>query len=233
MTAGSQRQPRSNRPTTGLLLVALLILPSGLAARETFDPHYQRALEVQETASLAELFDLYARSAETGNPVAQYNVAMMYSNGESVNVDYQQAAYWFGKSAAQGLPASQFRLGEMYFFGRGGLSKDLTMAIQLFEKASDSGDPDAQANLAVLLASGNGIEADSDRALVLLQRAEAGGSEQAEEFRRLLAESADGRFTPEQQAAYWNRQRLFWIEGAAGYGVREAEEALAEPAARQ
>ena len=208
----------------------LLALSMGAAAAaERPDSHYQRALQVQHTASLAELFTLYARSAEGGYAPAQYNVAMMYANGESVNVDYQQAAYWFGRSAAQGFAPAQYRLGEMYYFGRGGLIKDLKKALQLFESASDQGDPDAQVNLAVLLGSGEGVALDTGRALELLAQARQAGHELAAPYRGLLAAAPDTGFTPEQQAAYWDRQRLFWIEEAATYGVREAEEAVGAP----
>lgn len=190
------------------------------------DPWFEQALQEQRTASLDRLFELYARSAEQGNAVAQYNVAMMYANGEAVNVDYQQAAYWFGKSASQGLPAAQYRLGEMYYFGRGGLENDVKKAIDLFEKAAISGDADAQVNLAMMLATGDGAPPDTARALYWLSRAVGGGHAAAPDWYRLLQEAPEGRFTQQQRAAYWDQQRTFWIDEAAAYGVREAEEAL-------
>lgn len=121
---------------------------------ETADRYYESAIQLNGAASLEKVFELYARSAELGNPIAQYNIAMMYSNGESVYVDYQQAAYWFTKSAQQDFPAAQYRLGEMYYFGIGGLPRDQAKAVALFQAAAQQGDPDAQLNLAMIEGSG-------------------------------------------------------------------------------
>ena len=51
---------------------------------EKADMYYRTAIQLQSTGNLEEVFELYARSAELGNAIAQYNLAMMYSNGESV-----------------------------------------------------------------------------------------------------------------------------------------------------
>ena len=53
------------------------------------DTYYKDAIKLHGAAKLEKIFELYARSAELGHPIAQYNLAMMYSNGESVYVDYQ------------------------------------------------------------------------------------------------------------------------------------------------
>ena len=204
---------------------------AGTGKADPPDPWFERALQEQRTASLDRLFDLYARSAEQGNPVAQYNIAMMYANGEAVNVDYQQAAYWFGKAASQALPAAQYRLGEMYLFGRGGLIKNINKAIELFEKASENGDADAQVNLAMMLATGDGVALDTARARYWLAQAIDGGHAAAADYLRLLQGAPSGRFTERQRMAFWDQQRTFWIDEAAKYGVREAEEALAPGAA--
>ena len=185
------------------------------------------AMELQDLASLDEQFELYARSAELGNAVAQYNIAMMYSNGEAVNVDYQQAAYWFRESAAQNFAPALYRLGEMHYFGRGGLAVDLDKAIELFEQAARRGDSDAQMNLAMLLGSGEGVPLDTARALHWMQEADGNGHPAAVEYREMLAASPGGRFSDETRRAYWEQQQTFWIDKAAEYGVREAEEAVA------
>lgn len=208
------------------IATALLCAACLAHAAEPVDRYYNRAIALGESASLETLFDLYARSAELGNPVAQYNVAMMYCNGEAVNVDYQQAAYWFRQSAERDFAPARFRLGEMHYFGRGGLQRDLTRAAELFRAAAEQGDPDAQMNLAMLLGSGEGVPLDAQAALDWMARAEQGGHEAAAGYRRALAESPRGRFSDEARAGYWDQQRLFWIEEAAELGVREAQQAL-------
>ena len=165
------------------------------------------------------MFNLYARSAELGHTVAQYNLAMMYSNGESVYVDYQQAVYWFRKSASHNFPPAQYRLGEMYYFEKGGLPRDLDKAVALFTLASDLNDPDAQLNLAMLNATGEGLPLDTEKALFWMTQAYKGGNDTALEYKFMLLDSQDQRFTTDQQ-------KRFWIEKAAELGIKEAQQAL-------
>jgi len=192
------------------------------------DLFYQDAVRQTGSANLQQVFELYTRAAELGHSAAQYNIAMMYSNGESVFVDYQQAAYWFLLSAAQNFPPAQYRLGEMYYFGTGGVGKNLEKAVKLFQEAAQQGDADAQMNLAMLLGSGEGVTLDAQQAEQWMRKAELGLNDSATEYLALLQASSDGRFTTEQQQHYWDQQRDFWIREAATLGVKEAQEAMAE-----
>jgi TPR repeat protein len=183
---------------------------------EIADDYYKSAIESPRSANLEEVFDLYARSAELGNAIAQYNLAMMYSNGESVYVDYQQAVYWFKKSAQQEFAPAQYRLGEMYYFEKGGLSRDLDMAIALFNEAAEQHDPDALMNLAMLAGTGEGVPHDTEKALFWIKQAHKSGNESALEYQEMLTTSVEGKFTEDQQTR-------FWIEKAAELGIREAQ----------
>ncbi len=212
------------RQSVHLMLVFILVLSAstGLAARkdkEIADSYYQDAIESQGTSRLEDVFQLYARSAELGNPVAQYNLAMMYSNGESVYVDYQQAVYWFRKSVEQSFAPAQYRLGELYYFAKGGLNRDLDKAIKLFNMAAKQKDADAQMNLAMLCGTGEGVPLDKEKALSWLLKARIGGNPLAHDFQKMLNESAQGRFSPQQQHRYW-------LEKAAELGIREAQQEL-------
>ncbi len=212
------------RQSVHLMLVFILVLSAsnGLAARkdkEIADSYYQDAIESQGTSRLEDVFQLYARSAELGNPVAQYNLAMMYSNGESVYVDYQQAVYWFRKSVEQSFAPAQYRLGELYYFAKGGLNRDLDKAIKLFNMAAKQKDADAQMNLAMLCGTGEGVPLDKEKALSWLLKARIGGNPLAHDFQKMLNESAQGRFSPQQQHRYW-------LEKAAELGIWEAQQEL-------
>jgi hypothetical protein len=63
--------------------------------------------------------DLYRRAAEQGNASAQFNLGLLYDNGEGVDKDYAQAAAWYRKAAEQGVARAQFNLGAMYAKGDG------------------------------------------------------------------------------------------------------------------
>jgi hypothetical protein len=50
---------------------------------------------------------------------AQYNLAIVYYQGEGVQQDYKQAAAWYRKAADQGYAGAQHNLGLMYYQGEG------------------------------------------------------------------------------------------------------------------
>ena len=52
--------------------------------------------------------------AEQGDANAQYNLGVMYRNGEGVPEDDRQAAFWYRKAAEQGDASAQNNLGLMY-----------------------------------------------------------------------------------------------------------------------
>jgi TPR repeat protein len=208
-------------PKHYLILAALchiLFAGTGLASGIA-DTYYSDAIKLHGSENLEKIFELYARSAELGHPISQYNLAMMYSNGESVYVDYQQAVYWFKKSAKQEFAPAQYRLGEMYYFEKGGLPRDLGKAITLFEEAAEQDDPDAQMNLAMLTGSGEGVPLDTQKSLSWMLKAREGGNEMAHHYYEMLSNSVDGQFTIVQQNRYW-------LEKAAELGIRETQEEL-------
>ncbi|KAG2533182.1 hypothetical protein JM18_000583 [Phytophthora kernoviae] len=70
-------------------------------------------------------------------------------------------------------PEAMQHLGEIYFFGNPAahVAPDHTLAAQYFQQAADAGDPLAQANYAMLLTNGMGVEQDVPQALVYFNRA--------------------------------------------------------------
>ena len=213
------------RVLASLSLPLLLFASTGLADKKA-DQYYEQAIRMHGLSNIEHVFDLYAKAAELGNPAAQYNIGMMYSNGEGVNVDYQQAVYWFRKSSDQNFAPAKFRLGEMYYFGMGGLPRNAKTAAGLFRHGAELGDADAQMNFAVMLGSGEGTPPDRDKALYWMEKADAGGHPAARRYAALLEASADGLLSPEDRKHYWQQQENYWIEMAAQFGVREAEEAV-------
>jgi TPR repeat protein len=59
------------------------------------------------------------KSSITYTLAAQFNLGLMYYNGQGVTQDYSQAADWYRKAAAQGNAAAQYNLGLMYYNGQG------------------------------------------------------------------------------------------------------------------
>lgn len=58
---------------------------------------------------------------------AQFNLGLMYDNGQGVPQDYQQAVQWYTKAAEQGYARAQYNLAAMYFSGKG-IPQDYVLA---------------------------------------------------------------------------------------------------------
>jgi len=98
----------------------------------------QKAADMS-TESLDKLF----QQAEAGDMDAQYNLGIMYYNGEGAPQDFGQAMNWFHLAAQQGDADAQFNLGLM--IGRGeGVKKDPKISLQWFQKAAEQGHAEAK-----------------------------------------------------------------------------------------
>ena len=88
----------------------------------------------------------FHRSAAQGYADAQFNLGLMYANGEGVAKDPLKAVELFRKSADQGNVDAENNLGVMYFAGEG-IARDTDKAKEWFAKAAAQGNADAKANL--------------------------------------------------------------------------------------
>ena len=61
----------------------------------------------------------WQKAADQGDAEAQFNLGLMYDNGQGVAQNDQQAAAWYQKAANQGHAKAQYNLGVMYFNGQG------------------------------------------------------------------------------------------------------------------
>ena len=82
--------------------------------------------------------EVLASKAMAGDVDAQFNLGVMYANGEGVRQDYVKAREWYEKAAAQGNADAQFNLGLMYANGYG-VRQDYVKAREWFGKACDNG----------------------------------------------------------------------------------------------
>ena len=83
------------------------------------------------------------RLAEQGDADAQYNLGVMYANGEGVPQDAAEAVRWYRISADQGNAAAQNNLGLSYSNGEGVL-KDSVLAHMWFNIAGANGNEAAR-----------------------------------------------------------------------------------------
>jgi len=140
----SLKAPQSVNFMNALALSFSMYFGNGKAVITNFDKGI-KALQTEDyKTALAVLTPL----AEQGYISAQYNLGLMYSNGEGVWRNKKTAVKWYTLAAEQGLAAAQFRLGEMYQHGRG-VSRNTKTMFKWYTLAAEQGHAKAQFKVGV------------------------------------------------------------------------------------
>ena len=100
----------------------------------------------------------------SGYGAAQFNLAMLYHNGQGVTKNYQEAARLYRLAAGNGNARAQFNLGTMYQIGQG-VPQDYKEAARLIRQAADQKMAVAQFALGGLYFSGHGVAQDYTEAV--------------------------------------------------------------------
>jgi len=117
-----------------------------------------------------ELQDL-AIDAASGDPVAQYNLAVEFYTGKRIARDYARAAVLWRQSAARGNTTAKSNLGFLTYHGWG-VRADPALAVRLLTEAAASGESDANYHLGVASLEGKGTEPDRAEAYARFRAAE-------------------------------------------------------------
>ena len=151
-------------------------------------------LAAAEKGDFATALRLWKPLAEQGNASAQYNLGLMYANGDGLTQDYKTALKWYTLAAEQGNARAQFYLGLMYAKGDG-LTQDYKTAVKWYTLAAEQGDAYAQFYLGLMYDEGKGVAQDYLKAHMWFNIvAIDGNSEDAASNRDDLAE----KMTPAQ-----------------------------------
>ena len=90
---------------------------------------------------------LYKLAADQGNAHAQSILGRMYEKGRGVAKDEPEAVRLYKLAADRGNAYGQSNLGRMYEFGLGGLTRNLLIALHLYQLAASAGDKTAKDSL--------------------------------------------------------------------------------------
>ena len=85
---------------TFLLALTFLFLFSGAV----YGDDLQDAAKAVRNKEYDRAYKLVLPLAQQGNPIAQYNLGAMYSNGEGVAQDYKEVIQWYRLAAEQEHP---------------------------------------------------------------------------------------------------------------------------------
>jgi hypothetical protein len=113
-------------------IILLVLCPlAGAAPAQDFG----KGLEAYERGDYATALHEWQPLAEQGIAVAQYNLGVMYDNGQGVMQDYAAAVKWYDLAAAQGFADAQYNLGNMYAAGKGVVQDDV-VAVKWYDLAA-------------------------------------------------------------------------------------------------
>lgn len=132
---------------------------------------FQEALVAYDNNNYKLAFSIYERLAVDDIPEAQYNLAVMYDNGEGVEKNNNKAMELYKLAAYQEYLPAAYNLGMMYVLGQG-VSRDLKKGIYWLMKAASENDPAALYNIGnAYHEGGHGIDKDDRKALEFWQLA--------------------------------------------------------------
>ena len=92
------------------ILIALLMTLAGPISAQDF----YEGVKAYENRDFATALKQWRPLAEGGDSAAQYNLGMMYKNGEGVPKDYKKALKWYRLAVEQGFLIAPYNLGLMY-----------------------------------------------------------------------------------------------------------------------
>ena len=99
------------------------------------------------TPEEVKMFEGIKAKAEKGDARSQVVLGLLYSIGQGVPQDIDQAVSWYRKSAETGDSYAQYCLGDYY------ATRDAAEAVAWFRKSAEQGNVSAQLELAQILKS--------------------------------------------------------------------------------
>jgi TPR repeat protein len=163
--------------------------------------------------------------ASAGDLEAMAMLARALRSGSFGNRDVEGALKWVRPAAERGNTAAMNELGTMFFDGS--MPRDLQQARQYFERAAAAGYARAQANLATLYKTGQGVPQDYEQAWRLYEKAAAAGEtiaminlgDMTEHGWGVRADSNEARNWYEKAAARGNADSLWHLALMADRGI--------------
>jgi TPR repeat protein len=168
-----------------VVLGLLLLLTNGSIA---YAQDFKKGSEAYKKKDYATALREWRPLAAQGDADAQYNLGLIYDNGQGVTQDFAEALKWYRLSAAQGNGSAQYHLGLMYLSGEG-VTQDYQEAAHWFRLVAALGGADAQYNLGVMYGNGDGVIKDNVYAHMWFNVAASNGNTGGAQSRDSIAKS--------------------------------------------
>ncbi|MEY3089770.1 MAG: hypothetical protein RL113_86 [Pseudomonadota bacterium] len=180
---------------------------------------FAQAVEEYHNGSYIQALNGFYALAKKGDPKAQYNLGLMYANGEGVQKNIQKAKQWYEKAAMHGHGAAQYNLGKLHHIDAKKDPSRYVKAKEWYEKSSEAGVPQAFNNLATLYMNGEGVAKNEQKAFELFLEG-ANKGDDASAFNVALLYGWGEQITHDKMKAYT------YLKRALKGGKSEASEYL-------
>lgn len=214
---GTPVSPRNK--TNPIKLVAMLVVIAAGVILAVFIRTREPVFS-DDTNPAAPVVDLekVKAQAEAGDTKAQNLLGQLYAKGESVTMDYKEAAKWYRLAADKGDAEAQKRLAQLYEVGQG-VPRDEAEAAKLFQSAAEKGNVDAQYSLGAMYTSGRGVPPNAAEAVKWYRLAAEQGDSLAQFT--LGQRSIAGAGLPKDPV-----EAFKWLSLASAQGLPDATQAL-------
>ena len=205
-------------------IASLTVAMCPLLAQERLPNSYLNYLAIAARLERLTLDDVkgLASKAQSGEPMAQYLLALIYDQGRLLPRDRESSRQWMLKAAEQGYVPAQVGLGEMYLANaRTGPVPDYPHAERWLRMAATQGDAEAQFWLGAGYERGFFGVIDYREALKWLQMASAQGLPDAQFCVGGMYDAGEGVPESDEKAARWYRRAADHFSDVSG--VWEAE----------
>jgi len=149
--------------------------------------------------------DSLIKKAESGDAVAQCNLARKYFFDKSVKDNTVKAFYWYKKSAEQGYAKAQGMLAYMYNNGLG-TPINFHKGFYWMKKSAEQGDANAQIILAYMYNNGLGTPINFYKGFYWMKKSAEQGIAYAQHKLALMYYNGEGTLKDLNKAFYWYKK---------------------------
>ena len=166
------------------------------------DVSLNRGLYALEQGDLTTAFSHFLSLGLQGDPEAQFNLGLCYSEGIGVVANLRKSLEWYVLAASSGYADAQYNLGMMYLEGNG-VPQNSHKSINWLSRAAEQNHMNAQINLGAIYAKGDGVPVDLKRALKWLRSAAKHGSGVAQFYLGVMYYNGEGTKQSKTSAYVW------------------------------
>ena len=141
------------------LLITFLFILFTFTSNIVWSDDFDKGFKAYNSGDFAAAVKWFTLAAEQGDADAQFNLGLVYWDGEGVSQDIKAAMKWFTLAAEQGDADAQNILGVMYDEGEG-VSQNIKAAMKWFKLAAEQGNAHAQYNLGAIYHNGESVPRD-------------------------------------------------------------------------